>query len=109
MAEKNDDCCCHNMKGFLNFLVMWLLKKHGALTGSEIADHLAERRGKKPSPGTIYPVLKELRDKELIIDDENKKYTLTKLGVNHLQCACSFFHNLFFDVHDIFSCCKKDK
>jgi DNA-binding PadR family transcriptional regulator len=30
--------------------------------GQEIASELAKRRGEKPSPGTIYPALKALKD-----------------------------------------------
>jgi DNA-binding PadR family transcriptional regulator len=28
----------------------------------EIADEIAKRKGEKPSPGTIYPALKNLRE-----------------------------------------------
>ncbi|MEE9459013.1 MAG: PadR family transcriptional regulator, partial [Candidatus Bathyarchaeia archaeon] len=50
------------MKGFLSFIIMWLVnKKH--MSGAEIALELEKRKGSKPSPGTIYPVLKDLKDK----------------------------------------------
>ena len=32
------------------------------MTGTEIALELKKRKGKKPSPGTIYPVLKYMKE-----------------------------------------------
>ena len=64
------------MKGFLSYLVLWILSKK-SMNGSEIAKELEKRKGSKPSPGTIYPALKELKEKGLIVSDENKVYSLT--------------------------------
>ena len=69
----------HEMKGFLSFLIMWFIYKK-EMTGAEIAIELEKRKGNKPSPGTIYPALKDLKDKGLIKDDRDKKYSLTKKG-----------------------------
>jgi len=66
-------------KGFLSFLVLWLVSRQKR-TGAEIASELEKRRGKKPSPGTIYPVLKNMKERELLSIDENKRYTLTENG-----------------------------
>jgi DNA-binding PadR family transcriptional regulator len=98
------ECC--GMKGYLSFLILWILKK-GNLTGQEIARELQKRRGAKPSPGTIYPALKELNEKGLISFDAGKKYSLTKKGEKELQTACGFFCKTFYDIEDIFTCCQQ--
>ena len=64
-------------KGFLTFLILWIISKK-SMTGAEIASELQKRKGKKPSPGTIYPVLKHMKEENLVSIDENKSYTLTK-------------------------------
>ena len=72
------------MKGYLSFLILWLISKN-TMTGSEITIELEKRRGHRPSPGTIYPVLKYLLNNGLLKIDENKKYSLTKLGNDELN------------------------
>ena len=57
------------MKGFLSYLMLWMLSKK-KMKGAEIALELEKRRGSKPSPGTIYPALKELKEKGLITSDK---------------------------------------
>ena len=54
-----DNCC--NMRGFLSFLLLFLLSKK-SMNGQELADELEKRKGDRPSPGTIYPALKSLRE-----------------------------------------------
>ncbi|PIU09502.1 PadR family transcriptional regulator [Candidatus Micrarchaeota archaeon CG08_land_8_20_14_0_20_49_17] len=93
------------MKGFLSYLILWNLSKK-SMSGSEIACDLERRRGNKPSPGTIYPALKELKEKGLVTADKDKVYSLTKKGERELTDACKAFSVLFFDVKDMFSCCK---
>ena len=93
------------MKGFLSYLILWNLSK-GKMTGSQIAEDLAKRRGSKPSPGTIYPALKELREKGLIKADKDKAYSLTKKGEKDLNEACAFFSKTFFDAKEMFKCCE---
>ena len=57
---------CHcDMKGLLSYLILWNLSKKN-MTGAEIAKELEKRKGTRPSPGTIYPALKELRNRGLI-------------------------------------------
>ena len=53
--------CC-DMKGYLSYLILWVLSRK-SMTGAEITKELEKRRGKKPSPGTVYPALKELKEK----------------------------------------------
>ena len=67
------------MKGFLSFLVLWIISKK-SMNGAEISLELGKRKGSKPSPGTIYPVLKDLKDKGFLLIDENKRYSLTTIG-----------------------------
>jgi PadR family transcriptional regulator, regulatory protein PadR len=97
-------CCC-DMKGFLSYLVLWLLRDE-KMTGSQIAKELEKRRGSKPSPGTIYPVLKELKADELISCDEDKEYSLTQKGEEELKGACAAFCRQFHDFHEMLECCK---
>jgi PadR family transcriptional regulator, regulatory protein PadR len=46
-----------------------------SMNGAEISKELEKRRGTKSSPGTIYPALKELKNKGLI-DVAEKKFIL---------------------------------
>jgi len=94
------------MKGLLSYLILWILKDK-TLNGTEIAIELENRKGSKPSPGTIYPALKELKEKGLISADKNKKYSLTKKGSKELDRHCAMFCKLFYDVKDMFKCCHK--
>ena len=75
------------------------------MTGAEIALELEKRKGKKPSPGTIYPALKNMKKHNLVSIDENKSYTLTEKGEksleNHLQAVIRTFH----DIDEMKSCC----
>ena len=89
-----------DMKGYLTFLILWTLKK-SEMNGAEISREFEKRRGTKPSPGTIYPALKELRKNELITVDEAKTYALTEKGEVELKCACKFFCKIFYDVNEI--------
>ena len=91
--------CCE-MKGYLTYLILWILGKD-SLNGAEISRELEKRRGTKPSPGTIYPALKELRNKGLIDVAENKKYSLTLQGQEELKSACKFFCNIFYDMKEM--------
>ena len=94
------------MKGFLSYLVLWIISK-GSVTGSEVALELAKRRGTKPSPGTIYPVLKKMVEKKLIKANSNKAYSLTKKGEKELKETCTIFCQIFYDIHDMHKCCHK--
>jgi DNA-binding PadR family transcriptional regulator len=94
------------MKGFLSFLILWLISKE-SMTGTEIAIELEKRKGHRPSPGTIYPVLKDLKDKGLLSVDENKRYSLTKRGEKELSDHLSTFFDTFCDIDEMRSCCSK--
>jgi DNA-binding PadR family transcriptional regulator len=93
------------MKGFLSFLILWLINKK-SMTGAEIALELEERKGHRPSPGTIYPVLKYLKDRKLLSVDENKRYTLTDKGKEELTVALNTFFKTFSDVDEMRQHCR---
>ena len=70
MTEQSEDaqCCppdCCDMRGFLTFQILWELDKED-LNGQQIAERIAKRKGTKPTPGTIYPALKELKNGKYI-------------------------------------------
>ena len=94
-----------DMKGYLSYMVLWILSKE-SMRGSEITLELEKRRGTKPSPGTIYPVLKELKEKKLIKANKEKSYSLTKKGRRELQSACKHFCKMFYDMKDMMKCCE---
>ncbi len=96
------------MKGCLSFLVLWLVNKD-SMTSAEIALELKKRKGSKPSPGTIYPVLKDLKDKELLSVDKNKRYSLTKNGKKELETSLNTFFETFYDVDEMRSSCACNK
>ena len=91
-------------KGFLSFLILWLISKK-SMTGAEIALELEKRKGKKPSPGTIYPVLKHMKEKNLLLVDDNKSYTLTEIGKKTLEGHLGAFIKTFYDIDEMKSCC----
>jgi PadR family transcriptional regulator, regulatory protein PadR len=88
------------MKGFLSYLIIWILSKKN-MTGAELARELKTRKGSKPSPGTIYPALKELQANGIISADKNKRYSLTPKGKKELKAACSSFCHIFYDMKEM--------
>jgi DNA-binding PadR family transcriptional regulator len=93
------------MKGFLSFLIIWLINKK-SMTGAELALELEHRKGHKPSPGTIYPVLKGLKDKGLLAIDDNKRYSLTEKGKKELEIHLNTFFQTFSDIDEMRAKCK---
>lgn len=88
------------MRGFLSFLTLFLLSKE-RMSGQEIARELEKRKGCKPSPGTIYPALKTLKEDGLIkerIEGKSIKYELTKEGKRALEDARKQFYQTFSDI-----------
>ena len=78
------------------------------MTGAEIALELEKRRGRKPSPGTIYPVLKHLKEANILTMDESKRYSLTGRGHEALEAHLDSFIRTFYDVDEMKSCCCRD-
>lgn len=81
------------MRGMLSFLILWVLSKK-SMYGEEIAKELGKMKGGKPTPGTIYPALKQLRKNGMIIShNEGRKviYSLTEAGQKATQEAVDYF------------------
>src|SRR3989344_8395992 len=96
--------CC-DMRGHLSFLVLRLIGKE-PMSGEDIRQELEKRKGTKPSPGTIYPVLKSLSESGWIAEMEDggkeKKYHLTEEGKKELRDATKRFMALFCDMQEEF-------
>jgi len=92
------DVC--EIKGPLGFLVLWIISKKSS-NGVEVAVDIEKRRGCKPSPGTIYPVLKEHKKKGLIKSDKDGRYSLTILGKKELKRHSKMCCKLFYDMDEI--------
>lgn len=88
------------MRGMLSFLILFLLSKK-SMHGQEIASELEKRKGDRPSPGTIYPALKSLREQQFIAEKKEGKtiaYTITAEGKRALENAKKQFCRTFMDV-----------
>jgi len=99
MNKFNDDKCC-DMRGLLGFLILFLLSKK-SMHGQEIAEEIAKRKGEKPSPGTIYPALKSLREMGFISEEKEGKtiiYNLTDKGKVALRNAKRRFARTFLGI-----------
>jgi PadR family transcriptional regulator len=101
MREMRYDNACCDMRGMLGFLILFLLSKK-LMHGQELADEIARRKGEKPSPGTIYPALKNLREMGFIVEEEKEGktivYSLTQRGKNALKIAKRRFVKTFLDI-----------
>lgn len=93
------------MKGFLSFLLLWMISR-SPVTGAEITSELEKRKGTKPSPGTIYPALKDLANRGMIIADKKKKYSITSKGTKELHLELKSFFSTFCDVDDMKKCSR---
>ena len=76
------------------------------MTGSEIAEELEKRKGNRLSPGTIYPVLKFLKNHDLISMDDDKRYSLTKNGEKELKMNLNMFFDTFYDLDEMREQCR---
>jgi PadR family transcriptional regulator PadR len=92
------DCC--DMRGLLTFQILWELEKE-EMNGQQIAEKISKRRGTKPTPGTIYPALKELKKEKLIKGRKEGRqmiYSLTAAGKKGLADASRYFLQAFGDI-----------
>lgn len=99
MRGSEDGSCC-DMRGMLGFLILYLLSKK-PMHGQELANEISQRKGEKPSPGTIYPALKGLREMGFIIEEKEGKtivYSLTEKGENALKIAKRKFIKIFVGI-----------
>jgi len=88
------------MRGLLTFQILWELDKED-MNGQQIAEKIAIRRGTKPTPGTIYPALKELNEGGLIEGRKEGRqiiYQLTPEGEKGLAEASRYFLQAFGDI-----------
>jgi DNA-binding PadR family transcriptional regulator len=86
----------------LSFHVLWLLSKK-PMNGQEISEELGKRRGTKPTPGTIYPALKDLRTRKMVNMEKKGRtiiYTLSDEGKEGLDKACKYFCNAFGEIFE---------
>ncbi|MBI4018733.1 MAG: PadR family transcriptional regulator [Candidatus Aenigmarchaeota archaeon] len=89
-----------DMRGMLSFHVLWLLSRKN-MNGEELATELEKRRGEKPKAGTIYPALKDLRNKGLIKGERSGTsviYSLTPEGKTTMKYAVQYFCRAFGDI-----------
>lgn len=106
----DEKCCpeipnCCDMRGMLSFYILWLLSKR-PMNGQEISEELRKRRGTKPTAGTIYPALKELRTRGLVQMERRGRttiYTLSKDGREGLEKACRYFCSAFGEIFQEYS------
>ena len=97
-CQEIPDCC--DMRGLLSFYVLWLLSKR-PMNGQEISEELGKRRGTKPTAGTIYPALKDLRERGLVQMERKGRtttYTLSEDGKDGLEKACRYFCSAFGEI-----------
>lgn len=99
------ESCC-SMKGFLTFIVLRLISKK-SMSGEDVREEIRKRKGTRPSPGTVYPVLKYLKKsgfiEEIISKGKTKRYKITKKGKKELSEATKKFCMLFYDMKGDFS------
>ena len=91
--------CC-DMRGLLSFSILWLLTKRD-MYGQELADELAQRRGTRPNPGTLYPALAELEKRgnvEARKEGRKKVYTLTVQGRESAKVSCEYFCRAYGEI-----------
>ncbi len=72
------------LRGFLKILIMEGLLTED-MSGYGLMDFIKQKTGKKPSPGSVYPLLKTLNEKNIISYKKigvKKIYRLTKKGKN---------------------------
>ena len=96
--DKDSYCC--DMRGMLSFLILFLLSKK-PMHGQELTEEIGKRKGGRPSPGTIYPALKSLKDNGLIKEHKEGKtlvYSLTDQGKKVLKVSKQQFIRTFTDI-----------
>ena len=76
-------------KGFLAYAVLRILSRT-PMSGSELMEDVEKRTGWRPSPGSIYPLLRRFRDRDAIeqVEAEEaglKRFTLTEKGEELLK------------------------
>ena len=99
MRRFGPDCC--DMRGMLGFLILFLISKQ-PMHGQALAEEIANRKGERPSPGTIYPALKNLKEAGFITEEKigkNIVYDLTPRGQVALRIAKRRFTRTFLGLY----------
>ncbi len=98
MVNQNKEAQTKLMKGLLDFIVLQLLRMH-PMHGYNIIGQVRDDFGVSFRPSTIYPLLGELEERNLITskwdmtgDRPKKVYTLTKEGRNLLNFTENSFN-----------------
>lgn len=89
-----------DLRGLLSFWLLWELRL-GPLSGAQLDERLAWRRGTPVSPGTLYPALAALEKAGAVNKRRSGRetaYTITKDGRRDLECAVSCLGAMFSDV-----------
>ena len=89
-----------DFKGFLSFLILHELSQK-QLCGEDLAKRIGRRKQSQLTPGTIYPALKHLRNKQLISYFQvgrKKIYSLTPAGKNQLEIQYILFSKYFWGL-----------
>ena len=93
------------MRGFLTFNVLRLVSKRG-MSGEDLRKELERRKGSRPSPGTIYPVLKSMSENGWIRENsrggKERRYVITARGRKVLEAATEKFISMFCDMKEDF-------
>ncbi len=76
-------------RGLLHHITLILLKS-GPMSGSELTEKIEEYTEWRPSPGSMYPLLSNLQEREMIEPYEDgeagiKRFTLTKKGAEGIE------------------------
>lgn len=93
--------CC-DMRGMLSFLILWLLSRK-SMYGDQIANEIGKMKGGKPTPGTIYPALKQLKETGAVSSKkEGRKiiYSLTPQGEAGVKEAINYFCTAFGGIFE---------
>jgi PadR family transcriptional regulator, regulatory protein PadR len=96
--DDSEEMC--DMRGMLSFTILWLLSRR-SMYGQELATEIGNRRGDKPNPGTIYPALKELAARRLVVASQqgrNYVYELTNEGRATLDRSMAYFERAYGDI-----------
>jgi DNA-binding PadR family transcriptional regulator len=100
MTRTGDDVGTCDMRGMLSFMILWLLSSR-PMYGQELATEIGKRKGEKPNPGTIYPALKELTNRNWIKAHQEGRstvYQLTEDGRASLSNSMEYFERVFGDI-----------
>lgn len=88
------------LRGPLSFLILWIIYKKSS-RGCDITQELKKRRGNRPSPGTVYPILKDLVEKKSLHVDKNLFYTITQKGEKDIIKGCKHLSEVFYDFDEM--------